>query len=137
MDWTSAATMLDETVAGVFDTMSCRAKPMRSPGMQVNAKPIADTGREEFDFACSMDLGPSQDAIPRHMPGDTGVRGTMVSYDAVLTALTGDWPWQPGKGDRFEVLATSGMFVAGSQWSITAGEEDGTPRRAFYLNRMA
>jgi hypothetical protein len=137
IDWTSAADQLDAAVAGVFDMISCRTKPMRSPGMQVNAKPIADSGRAEFDFVCSMDLGPSQDAIPRHLPSDTGVRGTMVSYDAVLTALTGDWPWVPGKGDRFEVLITSGMFASGSQWSIIAGEEDGSSRRAFYLNRLA
>lgn len=125
---------MDGVISDVFDTTSCRAKP-RTSGLNVNEKPGPDTGRAEFDFRCTLDLGPSQDAIPRHLPSDTGVRGTMVSYDAVITADVSAWPWLPVKGDRFLVLVTGTVIAVGTELEITAGEEDGTSRRAFYLNR--
>lgn len=125
---------MDGVISAVFDTTSCRAKPM-TLGLNVNQKPGPDAGRAEFDFLCTLDLGPSQDAIPRHLPTDTGVRGTMVSYDAVITADVSAWPWVPKKGDRFMVMVTGTVVDVGSEFEITAGEEDGTSRRAFYLNR--
>jgi len=134
MNWETAASQMDAIVSAVFDTTSCRAKPMTS-GLNVNQKAAHDTTRAQFDFTCTLDLGPSQDAIPRHLPSDTGVRGTMVSYDAVITADVSAWPWLPVKGDRFVVLATGTVIAVGSEFEITAGEEDGTSRRAFYLNR--
>lgn len=135
MDWDRAAAMTRGRVSAVFDTFSCRMVPM-SAGFDLNRKPAPDPGRAAFDFMGLMELGPSQAAIPRHLPADPGVRGTMVSYDAILTALTGAWPWRPEKGDRVRVMAAKGLFAAGGEWEIVAGEEDGSERRAYYLNQV-
>lgn len=135
VDWDRAARIARGKVSDVFDTFSCRMIPMTT-GFDVNSAASADGSRAAFDFRCLMDLGPSQDAIPRHLAADPGVRGTMVSYDAVMTALSGAWPWQPRKGDRVRVLADKGLFAAGSEWEFAAGEEDGSERRAYYLNRV-
>lgn len=134
VDWDRAAERARGMVSSVFDTFSCRMIPM-TRGFDLNKAAVADAGRAEFDFVCMLEKGPSQDAIPRHQPADPGVRGTMVSYDAVLTALVGDWPWQPRKGDRVRVLVAKGLFAAGEEFEHVAGEEDGSERRAFYLNQ--
>lgn len=134
MDWQAAEAAMDAIVSDVFDTFVLRLKPM-SRGVDVNAKPMEDLTRDGFEFRGSIDLGPSQDAIPRHLPADPSVRGTMVSYDAVMTALTDGWPCQARKGDRVIVVTGQGMITAGGEWEIMASENDGTPRQAFYLNR--
>lgn len=134
VDWDRAAAVTRGKVSAVFDTISLRLVPM-SRGTNVNARATEDFERDPFDFMGFFDLGPSQDAIPRHLPSDPGVRGTMVSYDAVMTALTAAWPSEVRKGDIVTVITGRGDIATGSRWEIMADETDGTPRRAFYLNR--
>lgn len=136
VDFARAAELARRKVSDTFDIFQLRLKPM-ARGADVNARAMEDIGRAGFAFRGFIDLGPSQDAIPRHLPADPGVRGSSVSYDAVLTALTSGWPCQARKGDRVIVVAApvSSLVEAGSEWEIMAGENDGTPRQAFYLNR--
>jgi hypothetical protein len=135
VDWDRTADMTRRATSAVFDTFSCRMIPM-TRGLDLNRPAAPDGARQAFDFAALLDKGPSQDAIPRHLPADPGARGTMVSYDTVMTALVGGWPWLPKKGDRVRVLVAKGLFAAGSEFEFMAGEEDGSERRAFYLNQV-
>ena len=130
IDWQAAAAFTLAATSAVFDTTPCRMLPMGSPqgGRDVNARPVADAGRAEFDFLALLDLEPSQDAIPRHLPSDPGVGATMVSYDAVITALVGAWPYLPRRGDRVQVGAVT--------YEIKLDRQDGSSRRAYYLDRI-
>jgi hypothetical protein len=130
MDWEAAAAFTEDAVSTVFDTTACRLLPMISPhgGRDLNARPVADVGRVEFDFMAMLDLEPSQDSIPRHLSNDPGVNGTMVSYDAVITMLTDPWPYLAKRGDR--------VLVGDVVFQIMLDRQDGSSRRAFYLNRV-
>lgn len=135
MNWNDAAAQMESIVSPIFDTMRFRLRPMGPVGVDVNAKPIEDLNRAALEFAGFMDLGPSKDEIPRHLSGDPNVRGTSVSYDGVITALTNAWPVRARKGDQVIVIVGNEQIAAGSEWAIAAHESDGSPREAFYVNR--
>ena len=130
MDWDTAAAFTERAVAAVFDTVACQMVPMTLPhgGRDGNARPVADGAREGFGFLATLDLEPSQDSIPRHLTADPGVNGMQVAYDAVVTALVTGWPWLPRRGDRIGVGAVL--------YEIKLERVDGSPRRAFYVNRV-
>ena len=130
MDWNEAAAFTRQAVSDVFDTTACRLVPMVAPhsGRDLNARPVADAARAEFDFLALLDLEPSQDAIPRHLPADPGTHGAMVAYDAVITCLVDAWPYLPRRGDRVQV----GTVL----YDIKLDRQDGSPRRAYYLDRV-
>ncbi|MDB5582828.1 MAG: hypothetical protein JWR80_8004 [Bradyrhizobium sp.] len=134
IDWEMAAAFTRTTTAAVFDTTLCRMKPMAMPlgGRDVNGKPVADSGRVEFEFLGMLDLEPSQDSIPRHMSPDPGVDGKMVAYDACITAMTDQWLYLPKRGDRIEVPNA----LPGAVLEIKLDRRDGSPRMAFFLNRV-
>jgi hypothetical protein len=116
--------------SATFDTTLCRMKPMVAPagGRDLNAAPVPDESRAEFDFYALLDLEPSQDSIPRHLTIDPGTDGKMVAYDAVITAMTDAWPYLPSRGDR--------VAIGGDTYKIMLDRRDGSARMAFYLNQV-
>lgn len=127
VDWEAARAFTQEACSEIFDYTLCRLQP-RNSGISVNHPSIDDPDRAAFDFAGSIDLEPPSDRIPRHLSSDTGVRNGTVSYDAVLSAHIGAWPYQPRRGDF--------VISAGVTWKIEAKEEDGSLRPAWYLTRV-
>ncbi|MBB3608665.1 hypothetical protein [Rhizobium sp. BK602] len=133
MDWTSALAGMEETCADVFDVTPCRLQPRtngRSNGRSVNHSEQNDPERAAFDFMGTLELGPPSTKVWRHLspdPGDAGNRSDTVSYDAVLTAHTGGWPYKPVRGDFF--------IVGNDTWRIASILPDGTVRPAFLLVR--
>jgi hypothetical protein len=130
MDWTSALAGMEEACAEVFDVDPCRLQP-RKPGLSVNHGPGQNDGtRAVFDFMGTLELEPPSSKIWRHLSPDPGIVGQgsdTVSYDAVVTAHTGKWPYQPNRGDW--------IVAAGVNWRIAAIGQDGTVRPAYFLVR--
>lgn len=130
VDWLAAKAFTLATTAAVFDKTLCRMLPMVAPagGRDLNAAPVADTGRAEFDFPATFDLEPSQDSIPRHLSLDPGTDAKIIAYDAVITAMTDAWPYLPNRRDR--------VSIGGDLFEIVLPRRDGSPRMAFYMNRV-
>ncbi|MFK0330701.1 hypothetical protein ACIQUB_06215 [Rhizobium sp. NPDC090275] len=126
VDWEAARAFTLQACADIFDYTSCRLQP-RKAGITANHGASNDPDRIAFDFIGTIDLEPPSDRIPRHLSSDTGIRNGTVSYDAVLTAHIGAWPYLPVKGDF--------VVAVGTTWKIAAKEQDGTPRPAWYLTR--
>lgn len=127
MDWIAAKARTFAIAADVFDKDEASLMPM-TRGRDVNGTVVVDTARAGFGFLASIDLQPSNDALPRHASADPRARGNSVAYDAVLTALVHDWPWIPIRHDR--------IVIGAETFEIMAEEKDGSPRRAYYLNRV-
>jgi hypothetical protein len=129
IDWIAAKGFTLAATASVFDTVPCRLKPMVAPagGRDLNAAPVADASRAEFDFLAMLDLEPSQDSIPRHLTADPQTDGKMAAYDAVITAMTDAWSYLPERGDR--------VAIGDDLYQVVLDRRDGSPRMAFYLNR--
>jgi len=128
VDWEAARAFTQEACAGVFDYTPCRLQPRRQ-GLTANHAAADDPTRSPFEFKGTIDLEPPSDRIPRHFSVDTGVKNGTVSYDAVLTAHVGSWPYLPERSDCVTDLLT------GLTWKIVAKEQDGTLRPAWYLTR--
>lgn len=128
-DWDAAKAMLEETVAGVFDVTPCVMLPM-TDGLSVNHNPQADAARSSFDFIGTIHLEPPTDRIARYPAGDPGTRAGAVSYEAVLTAHVGAWPWFPKMKDMVQDTVT------GAVYRVEAAERDGSSRPAIYLSRV-
>ncbi|MDO3434335.1 hypothetical protein QWJ46_16770 [Rhizobium sp. CBN3] len=129
IDWEAARAFTQEACAEIFDYTPLRIQP-RTGGVSVNHKTADDPDRVAFDFLGTIDLEPPADRMPRHLPGDPGVKNGTVAYDAVLTALTTEWPYQPKRGDLVIEIAAGGVT-----WRIEASEKDGSARPAWYLVR--
>lgn len=127
IDWEAARAFTQEACSEIFDYTPCRLQP-RVAGLTVNHPSADDPNREAFDFVGTIDLEPPSDRIPRHLSSDSGIRNGTVSYDAVLTAHVGQWPYLGRRGDF--IIAT------GVTWKIEAKEEDGSLRPAWYLSRV-
>jgi hypothetical protein len=129
MDWTSALSNMESVCAGVFDVTPCQLQP-RTKGRSVNHGAQDDPSRVPIDFVGTLELGPPSTKVWRHLspdPGDAGNRSDTVSYDAVLTAHTGNWPYKAEREDFF--------IVGADTWRIAAILQDGTVRPAFLLVR--
>ncbi|WP_318558178.1 hypothetical protein [Pseudorhizobium pelagicum] len=126
MSWSDHLAAADIAVASYFDETPCRLQP-RTKGLSVNYADVDDPDRTAFDFLGTIDLEPPADRLTRHMSADPGVRNGTVSYDAVLTALTTLWPYEPKRGDH--------LISGGVTWKIAANEKDGSDRPAWYLNK--
>ncbi len=127
MDWNSALGNLEAVCADVFDVTPCRLQP-RAAGRSVNHAAQNDPNRTAFDFMGTLELGPPSTKVWRHLSPDAGIPGNSndtVSYDAVLTAHTGDWPYKPKRDDFFVVGADT--------WRIAAIMLDGSIRPAYLL----
>lgn len=131
IDWTAAKAMTLATTASIFDKTLCRMLPMVAPadGRDLNASLAPDAGRAEFEFLATLDLEPSQDSIPRHLSLDPGVDAKIVAYDAVITAMTDAWPWLPRRRDR-------ALIIGSDLFEIVLDRRDGSPRMAFYVNKV-
>ncbi|ARO22941.1 hypothetical protein TAL182_CH01128 [Rhizobium sp. TAL182] len=129
VDWEAARAFTQEVCAEIFDYTPLRLQP-RAGGVSVNHKTADDPDRLPFDFLGTIDLEPPADRIPRHLPADPGVKNGTVAYDAVLSALTTGWPYQPRRGDLVIETAAGGVT-----WRIEASEKDGSARPAWYLVR--
>jgi hypothetical protein len=130
IDWTAAKARTLAMTASVFDRALCRMLPMVAPagGRDLNAAPVPDAGRSEFDFLATLDLEPSQDSIPRHLSVDPAIDAKIVAYDAVITAMTDTWPYLPKRRDR--------VSIGADLYEIVLDRRDGSPRMAFYINRV-
>lgn len=127
MNWASALGNMESVCADVFDITPCRLQP-RASGRSVNHAAQNDPSRQPFDFTGTLELGPPSTKIWRHLspdPGDMGNRSDTVSYDAVLSAHTGGWPYKPKRDDFF--------LVGSDTWRIAAILLDGTVRPAYLL----
>lgn len=129
VDWAAARALLEEGVAEVFDVTALEMVPMAN-GLGVNHARSQDTSRPGFAFLGTIDLDPPSDRVARFPPGDPGSQKT-VSYEAVLTAHSGSWPWFPVQRDRVRVIAT------GQVYQVEAVERDGSSRPALYLSKVA
>ncbi|MDI7864302.1 hypothetical protein MRS76_20395 [Rhizobiaceae bacterium n13] len=127
VDWEAARAFTEQACSEIFDYTECQVQP-RKPGVTVNHPTGNDPDREPFTFKGTIDLEPPSDRIPRHLSLDTGVRKGAISYDAVLAAHVGSWPYIPRREDH---------IIAGAvTWKIVAKEQDGSSRPAFYLSRV-
>lgn len=127
VDWEAARAFTQLSCSEIFDYTPCRLQPRKS-GITVNHVAENDPGRAAFDFIGTIDLEPPADRVPRHLSSDTGIRNGTVSYDAVLSAHIGSWPYLPSRGDF--------VLAGGVTWKIEAKEEDGALRPAWYLTRV-
>lgn len=127
IDWQAARAFTETACAETFDYTDCILIPMSS-GLTVNHKPGPDPDRAPFPFVGSIDLDPPSDRISRHLSNDPGSKGNTVSYDAVLSAHVGTWPYLPRRGDHVQ----SGT----NTYKIAASEQDGASRPAWYLTRV-
>lgn len=127
MSWNDDFAAAEQAVADYFDEVALSLQPMKV-GLTVNHPAGSDPDRDQFDFLGSIDLEPPSDRIARHLSSDTGIRNGTVSYDAVLTAHIGAWPYIPKRGDF--------VSAPGQLWKIEAKEEDGGLRPAWYLSRV-
>lgn len=127
VDWQAARAFTEAACAEIFDFTPCRLIPW-SKGRDVNGKGSPDPERLPFDFKGTIDLEPPSDRIARHLPADPGPRNGTVSYDAVLSAHVGLWPYEPKRDDRVQ--------TATDLWKILAKEPDGSNRPAWYLVRI-
>jgi hypothetical protein len=129
MTWNDAAAALESGVAAVFDTRSFRVLP-RKAGVSVNQGAVADTGRAEFTFAGSLDLGPPFLPSGRGSAGDPAARDRAVAYEGVISANSAGWPHVPKTGDVLRNLAND------EDWTIMTREIDGSARIAFNVIRL-
>lgn len=127
MSWKDDLAINDVVVAGYFDEDACTLRP-RAQGQSPNHPHRDDPDREAFDFPGSLELEPPADRLPRHPPADPATRGGTISYEAVLTAYTAQWPYA---AKRFDYVDCKGQ-----RWRIEAIENDGSGRPAFYLSRV-
>lgn len=127
VDWDGARALLEETVAGVFDTTELDLIPV-TQGVSVNSTRQQDPARPVQRVMGSIHLEPPSDRVSRFPLGDPGA-GRTVSYEAVMTARVTDWVWIPKKDDKVIDVAKS------EAWQVEARESDGSSRIAFYLSR--
>ncbi|AID18323.1 hypothetical protein PPF1_10 [Rhizobium phage vB_RleM_PPF1] len=126
MDWQAAEALTENVCATVFDKTPCTLRPRKS-GISPNHKAGPDPDRQPFDFLGTIELEPPSDRLPRHQSVDPGIRNGTVSYDAVLTAHAGAWPYRPKRGDH---------VVSGTDaWEIAADGQDGSIRLVYFLTR--
>ena len=127
VDWASVRAFTEASCAEIFDVTPCEAIATK-PGLSGNHPREDDPSRPGFPFFGTIDLQPPGDLLRRHEPSDPASPGKAVSYDAVLTAHVGEWPWMLKKLDR--------VRAGGETWEVQASEKDGSNRPAFYLTRM-
>lgn len=127
VDWDAARSLLEETVAEVFDTTELDLLPT-APGLSVNSGRQPDPSRPVLRVLGTIHLQPPSDRIARYTPADPG-SGRTISYEAVMTALVTGWDWQPKIEDKVQDV------VSGDVWKVEAIERDGSGRPAFYLSR--
>lgn len=127
MDFRDAMAAMDAAVAETFDADAFRAMP-RTAGIGVNAPRGADPLRAEFDFMGSLERGPAVLPVSQRPAGDPGSVRVPVSHEAVVTALASGWPWVPVRLDH--------LVLGGERWEIVDLIDDGSPRKAFLVNRV-
>ena len=125
VDWQAARAFTEAACAEIFDVTLCRLVG-RSAGSTMNHKEQDDPSRVPFDFLGSIDLEPSGDMIRRYPSADPQTGSSVVSYEAVLSAHVGLWPWLPKIGDH--------VVTANKTWRIEASRKDGSSRPAWFLS---
>lgn len=117
-------------VARMFDTQTVTIVPRRQ-GFDTTSQPAADPERQPFTRAATVELAPQAPDAARKPAGDPGSRG-QVSYAAVMTADTNDWPYLPKRLVDLVTIASGQM--AGRSFTVQAVEDDASGRPAFYLS---
>lgn len=127
VDWDEARSLLEQSVAEVFDATELELIPMVK-GVSVNSARQLDPSRQMLRVMGTIHLEPPSDRVSRYSAADPG-SGRTVSYEAAMTGLVTGWAWQPKADDQVRVVAT------GEVWKVEAIERDGSGRPAFYLSR--
>ncbi len=127
VDWEAARAFTEAACAATFDTKPCRLIARR-PGATVNHKEEDDPSRPAFDCMASIDLEPTSDIIRRYPSSDPQSGNGPVSYDAVVTAHIGEWPWLPKMGDQ--------ILIVGRRWRVDASRKDGSSRPAWFVSEV-
>ncbi|MER8478430.1 hypothetical protein [Mesorhizobium sp. M1163] len=137
IDWNEALAATDSTVAQVFDRESFRVVPT-ARRVGVNDTRIADPDRVGFSFLGSIDFGPAALAPgfshPSTLSSDRDRAREMPAHEAVVTALSTDWPEPIKVEDQIvwvdlETGAEKGRFI------VAAIPVDGGQRFAIFVNR--
>lgn len=130
VDWESALTALEGSIATTFDTKTFHVFPT-AKGQSVNSNRVADPDRAGFDFAGSIHLGPAA-LVPgfSHPPTLTTDRDRvreMPSHEAVITALSTDWP--------HPIRVEDIIGLGDTRYAVAAIPDDGGRRKAIFVNR--
>lgn len=130
IDWETALAATEATVAEVFDTKTFHVFPT-AKGASVNANRVADPDRAGFDFTGSIHFGPAAltpgFSHPATLMTDRDRVREMPSHEAVITALSTQWP-HPVKVEDIVGLGETRYIVA-------AIPDDGGRRKALFVNR--
>ncbi|MCZ7501257.1 hypothetical protein [Agrobacterium sp. ST15.13.015] len=127
VDWEAARAFTEDACAATFDTKTGRLIGRR-PGATVNHSEQDDPARAPFDFMCSVDLEPTSDIIRRYPSADPQSGNGVISYDAVITAHVGSWPWSPRMGDH--------IVIGDKTWRVEASRKDGSNRPAWFVSEV-
>lgn len=130
IDWDMASAVLETTVAEVFDTQTFTVFPT-AKGASVNDTRVPDPGRAGFDFMGSIHFGPAAltpgFSHPATLMTDRERIREMPSHEAVISALSTDWPEPVRVDDHVE--------WKGARYVVAAIPVDGGKRLALFVNR--
>lgn len=133
IDWNEASAALETTVAEVFDRETFRVVPT-ARRVGVNDTRMADPDRVGFAFLGSIHFGPAALAPgfshASTLMSDRDRAREMPAHEAVITALSTDWP---------ESVKVEDQIVWGEpekgRFLIAAIPVDGGKRLAIFVNR--
>lgn len=136
IDWNEALAATDSIVAEVFDRESFRVVPT-ARRVGVNETRMADPDRVGFPFLGSIDFGPAVltpgFSHPSTLTSNRDRSREMPSHEAVITALSTNWP-EPVKVEDQIVWEGPAGEVKG-RFLVAAIPVDGGKRLAIFVNR--
>ncbi|MER8503858.1 hypothetical protein [Mesorhizobium sp. M1142] len=137
IDWNEASAALETTVAEVFDRETFRVVPT-ARRVGVNDTRMADPDRVGFPFLGSIHFGPAALAPgfshPSMLSSDRDRAREMPAHEAVVTALSTDWP-EPVKVEDQIVWLDPETGVEKGRFLVAANPIDGGKRLALFVNR--
>ncbi|MER9662285.1 hypothetical protein [Mesorhizobium sp. M0195] len=137
IDWNEASAALETTVAEVFDRETFRVVPT-ARRVGVNDTRMADPDRVGFPFLGSIHFGPAALAPgfshPSMLSSDRDRAREMPTHEAVVTALSTDWP-EPVKVEDQIVWLDLETGSEKGRFLIAAIPIDGGKRLAIFVNR--
>lgn len=130
IDWEMALAATETIVAEVFDTRTFHVFPT-AKGTSVNADRVADPDRAGFDFKGSIHFGPAAltpgFSHPATLMTDRDRIREMPSHEAVISALSTDWP--------HPVRVEDIIGLDAARYVVAAIPDDGGRRKAIFVNR--
>ncbi|RUV98310.1 hypothetical protein EOA88_00275 [Mesorhizobium sp. M5C.F.Ca.IN.020.14.1.1] len=136
IDWNEALAATDSIVAEVFDRESFRVVPT-ARRVGVNETRMADPDRVGFPFLGSIDFGPAVltpgFSHPSTLTSNRDRARDMPTHEAVITALSTDWPEPVRVEDHITWVAADGEVKG--RFLVAAIPVDGSERLAIFVNR--